>query len=231
MADEELKKLLGEDSPPAEKTDTPATHEDDDLKKKEEQKANLEKAILEAQDTLRKTRKELKDAKTTTEDEDVPKINLDDPSAKAWDRHISEKTAPMQVELEKEKEEIRTFALREFLSDKPNLSRNPEKLKEMMGMYERVKSSSERTREGVINDLETAYAATHRDELLTIARNQRVETAQADIILSDIAVSRGATSYSNPKDPSPNLSEDDKAILSKWGMSPSEWIEYKKKYG
>ncbi len=238
MADEELKKLLGEEpetTPPAEDPGTKvpvAPEENQEAKAKAEQLENLNKAIGEAQTELKKIRKEKSKAKTETpEDEELPKINDEDPSVKAWNRRIQGSVAPMQAEFEKEKDEIRQFALKEFLQDRPSLAKSPEKLKAVMETYDRIKTSSERTREGVMLDLEKAYAAEYHEELISAARSARVENAQRDALFSDIAVSRGATTYAQPKEVSPNLSEDDKSILAKWGMSPNEWVEAKKKYG
>lgn len=237
MADEELKKLLGEEPEPAPPAEAPAEkpvvpEENQEAKAKAEQLANLNKAIGEAQTELKKIRKEKSKVKTeSAEDEELPKINDEDPSVKAWNRRIKDNVAPMQAEFEREKDEIRTFALKEFLQDRPSLAKNPEKLKAVMETYDRIKTSSERTREGVMLDLEKAYAAEYHEELISAARNSRVENAQRDALFSDIAVSRGATTYAQPKTDSPNLSENDKSILAKWGMTPTEWVEAKKKFG
>lgn len=217
---DDLEKLLAED----EKVTQPAPLEpekvrqeetkDPEVQKKEEEKANLDKAILEAQDQLRKIREEKK--KVKTEEEELPKIDLDDPSAKAWDRHMREKVNPLQQELDQEKAEVRNFAIKEFLSDKPALAKNPEKLKELVSNYERIKTASERTKEGVLLDLDRAYAATFHKELLDAARSRRVEQAQGDILFSDIAVSRGATSYAAPKVTAPKLTDEERMIVAKW---------------
>ncbi len=237
--DDELRKAIGVDlepSPPEEKK-APAKEpeisaEDQEIKAKEERKANLDKAIAEAQETLRGVRKDIKKVKTqpVEEEEELPKINLEDPSAKAWDRRIRENSAPMQAEIEKAKEERRTFALRQFLTDKPALSKNPDKIKSLMGMYERIHSASELTTEGILLDLGRAYAADNSEELINRARSSRVEDVRNDEIFSDIAISRGATGYPSQKDDNPKISEDDKAQLAKWGMSPAEWVALKKKY-
>lgn len=167
--------------------------QDDKLKKKQEQKDNLDKAILEVNDELRKKREELKKPIVPVE-EVVPVIDDTDPSAKAWNQRIKDNTAPLSNQLEKQKEEVRTFALRKFLADKPSLSKNPEKLKEMMSNYERIKSSTEQTQEGVTMDLDKAYGATFHEELVSAARNVKLDQAKEDMIASDIAVSKGATS-------------------------------------
>lgn len=243
--DEELRKIIGEApeaTPPAEATKeeskeepkaAPAelSAEEQATKAKAEQLANLNKAISEAQSELKKVRKAKKEAGAAPVEEDLPKINMEDPSAKAWDRHIRENVAPLNQELEKEKEEVRSFALREFLADKPNLAKDAEKLKKVIETYDRIKTASERTREGVLLDLDRAYAAEHYQEILGNDRQRRIEAARNDAAFSEIGVSRGATTYSNPTETAPNLSEDDKAVLARWGMTPAEWVTYKKKYG
>lgn len=237
---DDLEKLLAEETeketpkPTSEETpkETPKEEKPDpEVLKKEEQLANINKALEEANNELKRVRKEKQKLKSPDDEEELPKINMDDPSAKAWDKHIQEQVTPVRSELEQEKAEIRQFALREFLSDKPSLTSNPEKVKELMGTYDRIRTSSERTREGVLLDLEKAYAATFHKELIEAARGQRVNQAQADALFSDIAVSKGATSYASKNDsPAEKLTEEDRSILARWGMSPQEWQEAKKKY-
>ena len=245
--DDELKKILGgepEIKPSLEpkkddKKSIEAPKEDQELKAKQEQKANLEKAILEGNAELKRIRDAKKKAKTQVvedDEEELPKINMEDPSAKAWDKHIQKNVAPVAEEMEKEKSEVRTFAIREFLKDRPSLAKDPEKLKQVMATYDRIKTSSERTREGVMTDLEKAYAAEYHEELISAARSRRVEDARNDAIFSDIAVSRGATTYSDSNTPAPrHYSEEEKAQLAKWGMTPAQHAEMekemKKKYG
>ena len=233
---DELERILsGEDSettPPAgEVPKEPSQEEiqkDNEAKVKAEQLNNLNKAIVEAQGKLRELRK-VKKVQPSLEEEEIPRINMDDPSARAWDKHIRENVAPLQADMDKERDEVRNFALKEFLSDKPALARNPEKVKELMENYERLRTASERTREGVLLDLEKSYAATFSNELLNAARNQRFEQAKNDILFSDAAVSRGSTAYASPKEEPIRLTDEEKAILSKWGMTPAEWMEDKKK--
>lgn len=203
------------------------TPEDLEVQKKKEQLENLNKAISEAHEQLRKSREAKRAGKT--EEEEIPKIDFDDPSSKAWAKHIQDNVNPLQVELEKEKEEIRTYALKEFLSDKPSLSANPEKLKELMGTYEKIKTASERTKEGVLIDLNKAFAATFSEELMNQVREGRVNRMRGDILFSDPAVSRGSTAYSKDHEVSPitSLSDEDRQILMKWGVSPEEWAKDK----
>ncbi len=223
MADD-LKKLLGEEEPEpkppeAEKPkgeEPPAKNQDSEVAKKEEQLVNLGKAITEAQIKL----KELRKPKPSPEEEDdLPKINLEDPSAKAWDKHIKENVSPLQAVLDKEREEVRSFALRTFLAEKPALAKNPEKVKELMETYERLHTCSERTSEGVLMDLQKSYGAVFHEELISAARNERIEQAQADSVFSDIAVSRGATKESVQPNIQKPLSEEDKAMVGQWEKS------------
>jgi hypothetical protein len=155
---------------------------------------------------------------------------MDDPSAKAWDKHIRENVAPLQSELDKQREEIRGYALREFLKEKPALAKNPDKVKELVDTYERLHTASERTVEGVLMDLDKSYAAVFHEELINAAKQQRIENAQKDALLSDIAISRGSTAYKNPKESEPKLSEDEKAIAIKWYGSVQNYLEDKKKF-
>jgi hypothetical protein len=232
--DDELKRILGEEPEPqpeeAKKVEEPQAKQDevkDEAYAKSEQLANLNKAIVEAQAKLRDLRKAKKQA---PEEEELPKIDMDDPSAKAWDRHIRENVQPLQSELDKQREEIRGYALRQFLKEKPALAKNSEKVKELMDTYERLHTASERTVEGVLMDLDRSYAAVFHEELINSAKQQRIDNAKNDILFSDIAVSRGATAYQSPKDDNPKLTDEEKKILEGWGMSVSEWMEYKKKY-
>ena len=231
---QELDEILKNEEPAKQEIDTPTPalkeekKPEDEVLKKQEQLQNLEKAIAEANAELKKTR----EVKKQVIEEEIPKIDFNDPSSKAWDKHIRENVSPLQVEMEKEKEEIRNFALREFMEDKPALARNPEKIKELVGVYDKIKTASERTKEGVLNDLNKAFAVVYSEELMSSAREARVNKAQGDAMFSEAGVSRGSTAYFKEKeaDPSQNLSEDDKAILARWGMSSQEWGEAKKKY-
>lgn len=210
--------------PEAPKPTVPEEPENLEVKQKAEQLANLNKAIEAETLRLKEIRKNQKKAKLGIEDdeEEIPAIDFKDPSAKAWDKHINEIANPAKRELERAKEERRLFTLRQFLADKPHLAKSPEKIKAMMETYDRLKTSTELTNEGIQMDLEKAYAAEHAEELITRARQSRVDDARNDAIFSDIAVSRGSTSYSNAK-PAPKVyTEEEKAQLAKWGMTPAE---------
>ncbi len=236
---EELEKLLAD----GEKKDQPVLGADgkpvktsEQIKeekrvKDEEHLANIQKAILEGNEQLKKIREAKKSGKTVEELEadDIPKIDFSDKGAKAWGKHISDEVAPLKDEMAKEKEEVRTFAIKEFLQDKPELAKDPEKLKKVIGTYEKIRTASERTREGVLLDLRKAYAAEFADEILQSNDSERIDRARGEAIYSDIAVSRGSSSFREEKEAKPNLSREDEAILAKWGMSPDEWVKMKQK--
>ena len=232
---DELERLLTDE--PEKETQKPALEEksseekkpDPEVLKKEEIKANLDAAIREAQDELKRIRNEKRKVKSGDED-DLLKIDMDDPSAKAWDKHIQEQVNPVRNEIEQDKAEILKFTLRDFLSDRPALSSKPEKVKELIAKYERVKESSGRTKEGVMADLESAYAALFHRELIDIARGQRVDKAKADSAFSDIAISKGATSYSSNADdlPKETLTADERDIAIRWYGSVENYLKAKK---
>lgn len=230
---EDLDKILAsaeehQQAQASEETQEQTKQEDLEVQRKQQQLENLNKAIVEANARLKETRSQ----KPKEEEEEIPQIDFNDPSSKAWAKHIKEQTNPFAQEFEKEKEEIRTFALRTFLADKPALAQNPEKLKKVMETYERIKTASERTTEGVLIDLNRAFAAEYSDELISQVRERRINTAMADAIVADAGVSRGSTAYFKDRGVSPvaSLSESDKAILSRWHMEPEEWGEMKKQY-
>lgn len=206
MANEKLEDIIAEPvaAAPKQESITP-----------EEKKANLDKAIEEAQDTLRGLRKDIKVAKTG-EEEELPQIDLNDPSARAWDRRIQQSNAPISSQFEAQKAEVRTFALRRFLSDKPSLANNPEKLKELMGNYDRIKVATEQTQEGVLMDLDKAYGATFHEELVSAARQGRIDQAKEDMIAADIGISRGATSEAAPKPEKKRLTAEEQQIVNQW---------------
>lgn len=217
----------GSGQPPA-----PAA-KDPEVEKKEGILSNLNKAIEEANGELIRIRGEIKKGPEGGQGngaEDTPKINFEDPSAKAWENHIDGKVKPVQEELDKEKQEVRTFALREFLADKPALAKDANALKALMGYYERVRTASERTKEGVIADLRRAYAIVRSDATIEQGHAARIESATADGILADVATDGGSTGYrrENDSDQGRKLSEEDKNILARWGISPEEWKQEEK---
>lgn len=207
---------------------------EEEVKKAQLQKelADLQTAKAEATAELSRIRAEKRTVKKESQSgptgpvEKV--IDLNDPDAQAWDKHIKQSVSPALEELEKEKAEVRQFALEKFLASRPALAKNPEKLKELMGVYERLHTASERTEEGVLRDLDQAYAAVYHRELLEVTHQGKVDSARRDAIFSDIGVSRGSTAYAAPKDAPLKLSEEEQRILAKWNMSPSDWEKMKK---
>jgi hypothetical protein len=208
------------------------TNEDKEAVKKQEQLQNLNTAINLANEELRTIRKNIKEVKYVQPVEpELPQIDMTDPSSQAWDKHISEKVNPVQLEMEQEKLEIRSFALREFLADKPLLAGNSEKIKQLVSTYEALSKGkiSEKTKEGVMTYLEKAYAAENQDEFLAMAGQRRVDKAKADTAFSDIAISKGATGYPVQQETPMNLSAEDKAILAKWNLTEEEYQAIVKK--
>ncbi len=233
MAQESEVTKVGEDTkvvtPPLEtvvppKVEPTPQEENPEVKQKAEHLANINIAIAEETEKLRKVRENQRRAKLGLDplEDELPQIDLKDPSSKAWNKRIEDATAPANRELEKAKEERRLFTLRQFLSDKPALAKNPEKIKAMMETYDRLKTSTELTSEGITMDLEKAYAAEHSEELVNLARQGRVETARNDAILADPAVTKDSTSYSKEQPKQRTYSEEEKSILIKWGMTPTE---------
>lgn len=208
-------------------TKTPEQIKAEDAKKAEDHLANINKAIAEANNILKQKRAAIK-GDTTVEEKILPKIDLEDPNSAAWEKHFNGKVDPLKGEMEKEKEEVRTFALRRFLKDKPNLAKNPDGVKRVMETYEKIKTASERTEQGVLLDLDRAYAAEFHAEILEGGRQERMEEVAGDVIFSDPAISRGSTSIRTERDKAPRLSKDDEAILAKWGMTPEQWVKDKK---
>lgn len=234
MADE-LEKLLGEDKKdvtppledkkPEEKPKVPDSPEENpEVKKANEHLANIRAAVKTEEEKLKKIRDDQRKAKNgVVEEEELPQIDDKDPSAKAWTKRIRESISPTADALEKAKDERRLFTLRRFLEDKPDLAKNPEKVKAMMETYDRIKTSTELTNEGIEMDLEKAYAAEFHEELISAARQARVTSARKDMIYSDPAVSRGSTAYSSKDESKPReFSDEERAILAKWGSSPGE---------
>ena len=186
----------------------------------EASKATLVKAKADAEAELLRVRAEKRAEKkkvSAPDAEEEKVIDKNDPDAKAWIKEIQTTVSPVAEELEKEKQETFGLTLEEFLEDRPATAQSPEKLKEMMGIYNSISTS--RTKEGMRRDLDKAYAATFHKELLDAARQSRVENARKDALFSDIAVSRGSTGYSTPKETARVYSDDEKAILAKWEQS------------
>lgn len=234
----ELEKLLGEDkkevTPPSEekkpeeKPEVTPPEKNPEVKAKAEHLANLSKAVVDEEARLKEIRRKQKLAKQgiiEDEEEEIPVIDDKDPNAKAWNKRINDAAAPAQQELEKAKQERRLFTLRQFLTDKPSLAKNPERIKSMMETYDKLKTSTELTSEGILMDLEKAYAAEHSEELISAARDGRVENARNDAIFSDIAVSRGSTAYQEETPKKRVYSDEEKDILKQWERSGAPKVE------
>lgn len=206
---------------PIAETPAPAaqeSQEDKELREKAEKKANLDKAILEAQDELRRTREANKKEKQqpVAPTEEIPQIDDNDPSAKAWNQRIKDNTAPITANIEKQKDEVRAFALRKFLADKPSLAKSPEKLKEFMANYDRIKVNTEQTQEGVLMDFEKAYGATFYEELTQAARTARIDAAKEDMLFSDAGVSHGANGEAAEQPAKRQYTAEEREILRGW---------------
>jgi len=239
MATDDLESIFGKPEADTQKKPLEATPvepqsektaEDKELEKKAQQLENLNKAIQEAESQLRKKRQ--KPAKEDDEEE-LPKIDDNDPSSKAWNKRINDRVAPALSELEQAKSERRQFALREFMQGIPSLSTNPDKVKQLMDTYEKIKTCTELSTEGIIIDLRRAYAADHHQEILATQELDDIDEAKAQSAASSIGVSRGATTAyaTRQQKPKYNLSDDDKLQLAKWGMSAEEWVAMKEKAG
>jgi hypothetical protein len=229
MADEPKVEIKDGGSPtgPAE-SGAPQKPSDEEVKKAQllKDNAELEAAKVAASAELQRIRAEKRAEKKkepkpapAPEAEEEKIIDVNDPDAKAWLKKIGESVSPVAEELEKEKSEIRSYAIAKFLEDKPSLAKNPEKLKELIQFYDRSHTASDRTVEGVTVDLDRAYAAVYHKELLDAARQGRVDRARNDTIFSDIAVSRGSTGYSAPQETTRVYTDDEKAILARWEQS------------
>lgn len=195
---------------------------------KEEHLTNITKAIDEAEQELKRARDAKKNPPLKEGEEEIPPIDMNDPGSKAWDKRIRETVDPVQQNVEKGKQEVRTFALREFLADKPSLASNPDKVKELMTVYDRIKTATETTKEGVLLDLKRAFGAIYSDTLIEMARNNKVEGARQQQLFVDPVIDKGTTSYNNDEERIPNMSEQDKAQLAAWGLTPQEWWDMKK---
>jgi hypothetical protein len=237
----ELDKVLNEEkekeTPAAPAPETQESQKTNEEVKEEERLANLKKAITEAEGELtaiRKAKKTEKSVPTPEEEDDLPNIEQtieQDPTAKAFDRRQDRKIQPLKDEMEQAKSEVRGFALRQFLDANPSLARDSNKVKEMMQYYERIRTCTERTAEGVLLDLRKAAAVVFHEDILNAARNQREVTAQAEQAFSEPAVSSGTTGYRTPTDRSKRpLSAEERAMLQKWNVPEDEWQDDYKKY-
>ncbi len=201
--------------------------QDDEVQKLEQQKENLKKAVAEAKAELKRVREE----KKKVEPEEVPQIDFNDPASKAWDKHIKEAVNPVHEEQEKVKSEIFNYSLSKWLEDRPALRDNPEELKGFISDYEKVRSSTGLTREGVELDLDRAFAVKYAPELISRARNNRKEKIKEDMLFSEPAISRGATSYQTEEEdiPSDSLTKEEREAAIRMYGSLEEYNKSTKK--
>lgn len=202
---------------------------DKEVLSKEQQLTNLNRAIDEANVKLKAART----GKTVVEPEEkIPEIDMEDPSSKAWDRHIRSKVEPLAKEVEQEKSEIFDSAIKEFLSDKPDAQRSPEKIQELVETYETLSAGkiSGRTKEGVTQYLSKAFAAVNNDSLIDAARSSSVDRARLKDLFASPAVDGGTTGYQNERSRIPNLSDEDRDYIRRMGYgSVEEWAKDREK--
>jgi hypothetical protein len=235
MADE-LEKILADEETPApvaevkpketEAKPQEPTEEEQAVQAAKDELVQLGKAKADALAELSRIRKDKQALKRgKDEEEELPKIDLNDPSAKAWDRHMTDKVTPVLQYEEKAREEVRSFALQKFLQDKPALAKDPEKVKKLVEVYERLHTATERTTEGVLMDLDMAYGAITYREREDADYQQRVEQAQADTQFAEAAISKGATGYQTTKPKKKVLTDEEKVITAQWEAAGAPKLE------
>jgi len=192
--------------------------QDEEVQKKQSQLDNLHKAITEANAELKRVRDEKK--KSEPKEETPLVIDFNDPSSKVWDKHIKDTVNPVKEQQEQLKSEIFNYTLSKYLDDKPALRDNPEKLKDFIANYEKVRTNTGMTREGVEMDLDRALAVQYAPELISRARENRKEKIKGDMLFSEAAISRGATSIQNEKETAASDSltkEEQEAVVRMYG--------------
>ena len=88
--------------------------------------------------------------------------------------------------------------------------------------------------EGVLIDLDRAYAAENHEELIAAANQTVSSKAKAEERFADPAISRGSTSYPIQKSKRPTLNADELEVLRGWKMTEEEYFNLpanKAKYG
>lgn len=224
---DELDKILGDqnkETPSDAGAKKPAENKEKDpeVLSKEQELANINKALAEAKSELKSVRKEIKGGNGDESEDPALKINLEDPNSKAWDKHITDKINPVAAEVEAEKQELFGFTFKDFVKTKPALAGNPEKMKQLIATYNRIKDNTGRVKEGILNDLNRAYAAENYEAIVDQRQAGRVDRARRDAIYSDAGVSRGASNYQQEHEDEPVYDDQDAAILAKWNMTPQE---------
>ena len=227
---DELERLLADEN----KTPTPALPQEEQIdyvKKAQDELANLNRAKAQALKDLKDIRDKKKAEISKPVEEELPQIDMTDPSSQAWDKRIKESVNPYATEIEKAKEERRNYVLGIFLQDKPSLASNPEKISELMSTYEKLRTATEMTNEGIMIDLRKSYSAVFYNDLQTDNNSNEVDKARADMLYSDIGVSRGSTSYSPQRERTRVYTDEEKKILASWGTSPEEHLKDIRTYG
>lgn len=208
---------------------------------KKEHLANLDKAIVEAEDILRKKREEKKQLGGGTGQGSgegsgsgqgtAVVINREDPSSQAWIKEIGGSVAPALQALEADQKEVFTLSLRRFLQDKPALAGNAGKLKELVDTYAALlptRGITGRIPEGVSGVLEAAYGAIFSPEILRQARSAGIEAARVDSTLVDAATDHGGTGQRNTGDGKPRrrqLSAEEEQLAVRWYGSTDKYFE------
>ena len=235
---EDLEKILGEKSPEELEAEKTAALEaqakadaenktDPELEKRKIEVANLERAKIEALKELQRIREEKKSLKT---EEDIPKIDKEDPNSKAWLKEIKDNVNPFQQDIERQKNETFNFAFDKWLKAHPAVAADPEAVKRQIATYERVKDNSGLTQEGIYIDLERSYAANNYEQVLEREREAGFEKAKDDLVFSSPAISRGSTTYKQDHDRMPNLTDEERRVIEAQGWSVDEWWKAKKKH-
>ena len=113
-----------------------------------------------------------------------------------------------------EKQELFGFTFKDFVKSKPALAGNPDKMKAVIATYNRIKDNTGRVKEGILNDLNRAYAAENYEAITEQRQAGRVDRARRDAIYSDAGVSRGASNYQQEHEDEPVYDDQDAAILA-----------------
>lgn len=222
MADE-LESILAEEAPAVEpKVEEPKVQEPSEEERAaqaaKEELVQLGKAKAEALAEISRLRKEKQDLKRGNTEEELPKIDLEDPSAKAWNRHIQNAVEPALAESEKEKAEILETEVQKFLQDKPSLAKDSAKVKDLMETFEALSNGriTGKVPAKVQEYLIKAYGAITYEEREAADFLERQRQAEADAEFSQAAISKGATGQQSPKPVKKKYSDEEKLIIAQW---------------
>lgn len=213
----------GEGTPtenPEQKADGQLTAEELALKQAEEKKANMQKAIEQANseyETLREqlkgTRQKVKELKTSPEE----------PEDTQPDQDVN---ALVQAELEKLKAEPRKQAISKFISSHEDLADETLR-KEVLRRYELLKSSTEMNVEDILRDLNSAYMSLKGSDML---KNYQEMQSQEGLFMAGARVG-GIPTGTNPTTFRPSKEDVDAAmqIAQLEGVSVNEVLERMRK--